>query len=106
MADEQGLCGLVGDDAFLALCRIASASISYGPDVSPGSGVDMVWARRHTFFAFSESSDASMVMYLTPLILMPLTMTCLGSLLSEKEAAMALRSLSETWVYYQCSVQV
>jgi len=66
----------------------------------------MVWARRHTFFAFSESSDASMVMYLTPLILMPLTMTCLGSLLSEKEAAMALRSLSETWVYYQCSVQV
>lgn len=50
-----------------------------------------------TFLALSESSDASMVMYFSPLILIPFAMTPLGSLLSLKESAMALRSESETW---------
>ena len=49
-------------------------------------------AGKRTFFALSESSDASMVMYFSPLILMPLEMTALGSLLSVNEAAMALIS--------------
>jgi hypothetical protein len=47
-----------------------------------------------------------MVMYLTPLILMPLEMTCFGSLLSEKEAAMALRSSSETFSHISISAIV
>ena len=58
---------------------------------------------RPTSFRALAESDASMVMYLMPLILMPLEMTCLGSLLSEKEAAMALRSSSETWRCRQLS---
>jgi hypothetical protein len=47
-----------------------------------------------------------MVMYLTPLILMPLEMTCFGSLLSEKEAAIALRSSSETFSHISISALV
>jgi hypothetical protein len=85
VADEQGLCGLDGDDAFLALWYHRISCFS-----------SLLDRERATFFAFRESSDASMVMYFTPLILMPLEMTCFGSLLSEKEAAMALRSSSET----------
>jgi hypothetical protein len=53
--------------------------------------------RRRTFLALSESSLASMVMYLSPLILMPLEMTALGSLLSLNEAAMALISAGASW---------
>lgn len=44
---------------------------------------------KRTFFALRESSDASMVMYFSPLILTPLAITALGSLLSENDAAMA-----------------
>jgi len=57
-------------------------------------------ALRHvyrTFFAFSESSVDSMVMYLSPLTLTPFEMTALVSLLSLKEAAMALISVAVSW---------
>ena len=50
------------------------------------------WNRERTFFALSESSEASMVMYFSPLTLTPLAITDLGSLLSVNEAAMALIS--------------
>ena len=50
----------------------------------------MLWmGGERTFFALTESSDASMVMYFSPLILMPLAITALVSLLSVNEAAMA-----------------
>ena len=50
----------------------------------------MLWTGgERTFFALTESSDASMVMYFSPLILMPLAITALVSLLSVNEAAMA-----------------
>lgn len=52
-------------------------------------GLCVSCGRWRTFFALSESSDASMVMYFSPLILTPLAITDLGSLLSVKEAAMA-----------------
>lgn len=45
-----------------------------------------------TFLAFSESSVDSMVMYFVPFALTPFMMTALVSLLSLKEAAMALSS--------------
>lgn len=59
-----------------------------GGEKGDGLGCSGLGARR-TFFALSESSEASMVMYFSPLILMPLEMTAFGSLLSEKDAAMA-----------------
>jgi hypothetical protein len=93
VADEKGLCGLVGDDAFFALQCHVSAPFA---KITSGYRGDGAAAGQRTFFAFSESSDASIVMYLMPPILIPLEMTCLGSLLSEKEAAMAFRSVSET----------
>ena len=81
VGDNDGLGGLEGDNALFAL-KLLSVSVCYV--------VDCVWYG--TFFALSESSDASMVMYFSPLILMPLEMTALGSLLSVNEAAMALIS--------------
>lgn len=50
-----------------------------------------------TFFALSESSVDSMVMYFSPLILTPFEMTALGSLLSEKDAAIAPISAAVSW---------
>ena len=59
----------------------------------------MPGGRGFTFFAFSESLVASMVMYFSPLTLTPSRVTCLGSLLSEKESMMALSSLAGScWV--------
>lgn len=86
MADEESLGGLVGDDALLALCccqRWCSKRCLWGNE-----GL--------AFLALSESSEASMVMYFSPAILMPFVMTPLGLVLSAKESAMALRSASET----------
>jgi hypothetical protein len=84
VGDEERLCGLVGDDAFLALweCQCVCMSGVYG---------------RRTFLAFSESSVDSIVMYLSPLTLTPLAMTALVSLLSLNEAAMALISAALSW---------
>jgi hypothetical protein len=50
-----------------------------------------------TFFAFSESSLASMVMYFSPLTCRPCSMTFFTGLLSAKESAIAWRSASEIW---------
>lgn len=57
-----------------------------------------VWYERGrgTFLALSSSSEASIVMYFSPDTLTPLEMTSLTSFLSEKEAAIILRSSSET----------
>lgn len=80
VGDEEGLGGLDGDDAFLALllvscqCRTLDSS------------------SRRTFFALRESSDDSIVMYFCPLTLTPLIMTALVSALSLKDWAMAVIS--------------
>src|SRR5687768_15910918 len=50
-----------------------------------------------TFFALSESSLASMVMYFTPLTLTPSEMTFLGSDLSLKDLAMAALSSADSY---------
>jgi hypothetical protein len=78
VGDEQRLCGLVGDDALLAL---GSVSVCAGGGAAGGGG--------RTFLALSESSDDSMVMYFSPLTLTPFAMTALVSLLSLNEAAIA-----------------
>jgi hypothetical protein len=80
VSDEEGLGSLESDNAFLALLFISGVfRLAAG------------WEKR-TFFALSESSLASMVMYFTPLTLTPLAMTALVSLLSLKDWAMALIS--------------
>jgi hypothetical protein len=88
VGDEEGLCGLVGNDAFLALRRVSVCLSWVGARTGRG------W---RTFFALSESSDASMVMYFSPLTLTPFAMTALVSLLSLNEAAMALISAAVSW---------
>lgn len=59
-----------------------------------------------TFFALSASSLASMVMYLTPLTLMPSEMTFLGSDLSLKDLAMAALSSSDSCHLSACECTV
>jgi NAD/NADP transhydrogenase alpha subunit len=87
VGDEERLCGLVCDDADLALREHVSTWIC----------VVKVRMVACTFFALSESSVDSMVMYFSPLILTPFEMTALGSLLSAKEAAIALISAAVSW---------
>jgi hypothetical protein len=79
VGDEEGLGGLEGNDAFLAL--------NFCQCVFLGQGL-----KKRTFLALSESSLDSMVMYFTPLTLTPFAMTALVSLLSLKDWAMALIS--------------
>ena len=86
VGDEQRLCSLVGDDASLALLFVSLLS-----------GYPVSRSRRRTFFAFSESSVDSMVMYFSPLILTPFEMTALGSLLSLNDEAIALISAAVSW---------
>ena len=85
VGDNDGLGGLEGDNALFAL-KLLSVSLCYV--------VDCVWYG--TFFALSESSLASMVMYFTPLTLTPSEMTFLGSDLSPKDLAMAALSSAES----------
>jgi hypothetical protein len=85
VGDNDGLGGLEGDNALFAL-KLLSVSVCYV--------VDCVWYG--TFFALSESSLASMVMYFTPLTLTPSEMTFLGSDLSPKDLAMAALSSAES----------
>jgi hypothetical protein len=86
VGDEERLCSLVGDNAFFALWYVSSLRLHF-----PSQNQ---W---HTFFAFNESSVDSIVMYLSPLTLTPFAMTALVSLLSLKEAAMALISGPVSW---------
>lgn len=88
VGDEERLCGLECDDAFFALLLVSTCPLSTN-----------VESRKRTFFALRESSVDSMVMYFAPLILIPLEMTDLGSLLSLKEAAMALISSAVSWQF-------
>lgn len=96
VADEERLCRLDADDAFFALLAVSVCRAAIRRRECSAA----VW-RGCTFLALSSSSPASMVMYFSPPILMPLEMTCFGSLASVKEDAMAWRSASVTWEEHQ-----
>jgi hypothetical protein len=92
VGDEEGLRGFVGDDAFLALgCVVLALHFASQCFMCGFACV------ARTFFALRESSVDSMVMYFWPLTLTPFAMTALGSLLSEKDAAIALISAAVSW---------
>ena len=83
MGDDEGLGGLVGNDAFLTLKVLSELG---------GFFFLLGNIRYVTFFALRESSLDSIVMYFSPHIFVPLEMTDLGSDLSSKESAMAFIS--------------